>query len=219
MILCTLLIVRFAANSLGCGACCSGLLGGEFFRKLLDALFIGLRARVRAVCSSSVFRVLPVPCAVFLGARGATSLLLYRCLAAAAKPLCLALLAGKGWFLGFDGRGFGVGGAGFWRAADFDRLLWLVWLARRLGLGMNMVSMNNCGFEVGIPAAVGRNPHHRDCRRQLGTFQPTTPPDNHRQLPQTNWTTCSRRGGSTAGCGPMPSMVWLSGDPATTAGY
>ena len=62
MILCTLLIVRFAANSLGC-ARFAGVLFGEFLTGLFDELFIDPRAGFGAFRPSSCFRVLAVPCA------------------------------------------------------------------------------------------------------------------------------------------------------------
>ena len=105
--------MRFTANFLGCCACFSGLLGGEFFSDLLDELFIDLRAGLATVRPSSVFRILAVPCAVLLGARGATGLSLYRCLAAAAEPLLLVFLERKGWFFPRRWPAFWSGGCRF----------------------------------------------------------------------------------------------------------
>ena len=109
----TLVIERFTANSLGCCVGFSGPLGGEFFPDLLDELLIALGAALRPLCPSSVFRILPVPCAVFLGAGGAARLLVYRCLAAAAQPLFVALLAGKGWLFAVRWPVFWSGGCRF----------------------------------------------------------------------------------------------------------
>ena len=73
------------------------------------------------------------------------------------RPCSLRSCRVRAGFLRFDGRCFGVGGAGFWCGADFVCLLWRLWLARRLRLGMNMVSTKSCGFEVCIPAARGNH--------------------------------------------------------------
>ena len=51
-----------------------------------------------------------------------------------------------------------------------------------------------------IPTGGWPAPRRSGCVQTRKMSQPTTPPDNHRQPPQISWTTCSPRGGSTAGC-------------------
>ena len=81
--LCALFFVNFTADSLGCARFLSFLFG-EFLTHLFDVLFIDRRTGCGAFHPALVFRVLAVPCAVLLGAGGATGLLMYRWLAAAA---------------------------------------------------------------------------------------------------------------------------------------
>ena len=115
---------------------------------------------------------------MFLGAGGATGLPLYCCLSAAAQTLFLAFLRCKGWgFLVRWGLGFGARTDLFWlvgvdfrRGADFVRWLSCFRLDRRVHLGINMVSINNCGFAGFTPvgAVAGQPGRGQSDRPGLG---------------------------------------------------